>query len=124
MGKLHRTLDTTDLHVPGYVQAEDPGTVGAGILWIDTSAGPGGWVTRVRNDANDDWESVGGGGGASMEVRSDYDHPYNYIGVAPVGSAEDANVWRITRIDVGPPVEVFVLSGVAWDDRSTLDFDP
>jgi hypothetical protein len=62
MGK-HQDLDTTDLHKPGYVQSSDPGAVGAGKQWIDTSGGTGNWVSKIRNATNSGWESVSGGGG-------------------------------------------------------------
>jgi len=57
----HNTQDTTNLHKPGYVQASDPGAIGAGKLWIDTSAGTGLWVTKIRNATDDGWEIAGAG---------------------------------------------------------------
>lgn len=56
MAKLHSTIIDDKLHVAGYVQNGDPGAVGAGILWIDTSGGTGKWVAKIRNDADDGWE--------------------------------------------------------------------
>ncbi len=53
---LHKNLTTTELHVPGYIASTDPGAVGAGILWIDTSLGTGHWTTNIRNSANTAWE--------------------------------------------------------------------
>lgn len=50
---LHKVLTTTDLHVPGYIQATDPGAVGAGILWVDTSTTPYG--LKIRNAGNSAW---------------------------------------------------------------------
>ena len=50
----HESLITANLHPPGYVQASDPGAVGAGKLWTDTSGGTGYWVTKMRNIANSD----------------------------------------------------------------------
>lgn len=58
----HSALSGTNLHVPGYVQSSDPGAVGAGILWIDTSGGTGNWVTKIRNVTNTGWEEAGAGG--------------------------------------------------------------
>jgi hypothetical protein len=55
----HNTLDESEAHEIGYRQATDPGAVGAGISWIDTSGGTGAWVHKVRNAANDGWEIVG-----------------------------------------------------------------
>ncbi len=43
------------------LSATDPGAIGAGKLWIDTSAGTGKWVIYVRNAANVGWELAGGG---------------------------------------------------------------
>ena len=57
----HKTLAAANLHAPGYVQGTDPGAVGTGILWIDTSGGTGLWVVRVRNATNTGWEVVAGG---------------------------------------------------------------
>ena len=54
------------------------------------------------------------------ECRSDFVDPYSYIGIAPVGSAESAAVWKITRIEiVGNTITVTVATNVKWDDRLT-----
>jgi hypothetical protein len=57
-----------------YVQASDPGAVGAGVWWIDTSGGTGAWKIKVRDIANAAWEESGhtsGGGGATDPYTSD-----------------------------------------------------
>jgi len=56
--RLHNLATDDDLHVPGYYQDSDPGAVGAGKLWIDTSNGTGKWITKIRNTSNTDWESI------------------------------------------------------------------
>lgn len=61
----HDTLNEGDAHEIGYRQSSDPGAVGAGISWIDTSGGTGAWVHKVRNATNTGWETVGSGGGGS-----------------------------------------------------------
>lgn len=43
---------------PAYQQSSDPGAVGAGATWTDTSGGTGNWVTKKRNAANDGWETI------------------------------------------------------------------
>lgn len=58
----HADLPDTDAHVPGPVQNADPGAIGAGKIWVDTSGGSGNWIIKVRNVANTGWESAGGGG--------------------------------------------------------------
>lgn len=55
--KAHSTLTTTDLHVPGYQQASDPGAVGPGIYWIDTNISDN-WILKIRNDSDDGWEQL------------------------------------------------------------------
>ena len=54
----HKTLVTTELHVPGYLQSGDPGAVGAGKYWLDTTLGTGLWVLKVRNAGDTGWEVV------------------------------------------------------------------
>lgn len=44
---------------PAYVQSTDPGAVGAGVWWADTTVRP--WVVKVRNFANTGWEMTAGG---------------------------------------------------------------
>lgn len=51
MTTAHRSITGVDLHVPGYVQAGDPGAVGAGKLWLDTDDN----TLYVRNAANSAW---------------------------------------------------------------------
>ena len=55
----HAIMTDAQLHVPGYVQAGDPGAVGAGKVWIDTTGGVNAWIIKIRNAANDGWEIVG-----------------------------------------------------------------
>lgn len=79
---LHADLPDSDIHVPGYVQNADPGAIGAGKVWVDTSGGTGNWVVKVRNVADSGWESVsgtGGGGGLSS----------SYVGYNTVGGSTE-----------------------------------
>jgi hypothetical protein len=57
----HPDLTDAELHVPAYVQSSDPGAVGAGIGWIDTSLGTGAWVWKIRNAGDTDWEEIAAG---------------------------------------------------------------
>lgn len=56
-GPKHSLQTGANLHVPGYCQNSDPGAVGAGKYWIDTSGGTGAWILKIRNATNDGWES-------------------------------------------------------------------
>lgn len=58
----HYQLVDEDLHIIGYLQVGDPGAVGAGMTWIDTSGGAGNWVIKIRNAADNGWETTSGGG--------------------------------------------------------------
>lgn len=68
----HRDLIDEKVHRPGYFQATDPGAVGAGKVWIDTTAGAGAWVQKIRNLADSGWETIGGGGGGGAPTTADY----------------------------------------------------
>lgn len=57
--RQHNTATGDELHVPGYVQSSDPGAVGAGKLWIDTTLGSGKWAIKIRNASNTAWEVIG-----------------------------------------------------------------
>lgn len=75
----HQDLGAEKAHVPGFFQETDPGAVGAGKLWIDTSGGTGNWVIKLRNEADDDWEAVSGNSGytdhGALLGLGDDDHP-------------------------------------------------
>jgi hypothetical protein len=61
----------------------------------------------------------------SEEVRSDFVTDTSYIGLAPEGSAESANVWTIYRniIDSdGNITSTTTATNVAWDDRYTATY--
>ena len=53
---LHKDLVDENLHAVGTISDTDPGAIGAGKVWLDSSGGPGAWVIKIRNEANDDWE--------------------------------------------------------------------
>lgn len=61
---VHPNLTGTALHVPGYKQSSDPGAVGAGVEWIDTSTTP--FTHKSRNTGNSGWDTVGGNGAGSV----------------------------------------------------------
>lgn len=102
----HKLITTTDLHVPGYLTSTDPGAVGTGKYWIDTTAGAGLWVLKVRNAANTGWETVGtGGGGGGAPTTADY-----LVGTAQAGlsaeivagtspGGELGNTWASPTVD-------------------------
>jgi hypothetical protein len=54
-----------------------------------------------------------------------WDSPYSYCGTAPNESADDAEVWTITRIELdaaGDVVSTRTATGVAWDDYLTAEY--
>lgn len=71
---LHRDLVDENLHAVGVISPSDPGAIGAGKMWIDSSGGTGSWVFRIRNETNDGWEVaiVAGGVGPHTHDYDDY----------------------------------------------------
>jgi len=57
MTTYHKNLRGDDYHPPGYIRATDPGVVGSGILWVDKTGGAGAWELKIRNDADNAWET-------------------------------------------------------------------
>ena len=64
---------------------------------------------------------IGGSTVVNDTVEHDWDYPYDYIGVAPFGSATSAAVWTITRIEVADDgtTTTKTATNVAWDDHLT-----
>jgi hypothetical protein len=63
---LHATIQSTIIHdIFQYIQTSDPGAVGARIAWLDTT-NPLVPIWKRRNEANDAWIVMGGGGGGSV----------------------------------------------------------
>lgn len=74
------------IHKGAYVDAADPGAVGAGKLWIQLTGDPP-YQLRVRNDGDDGWERVGiisNAGGAGMI-------PSALVEVGSAGTASASN---------------------------------
>ena len=84
---------------------------------------PGVTIEQVNGAIADALEGFEGGGGASSLVQSDFDAPYSYIGVAPIGSLTSDSSWTITRIDTTGPVVTAVAVDATWDDRSTESYE-
>lgn len=82
----------------GFIAQDNP-PVDTSLLWLDT-----------------DDPAIAS---LAVDVLSDYVAPYSYIGVAVAGSATSSPVWRVTRIDIGPPVVSQVADPIEWDDRYT-----
>jgi hypothetical protein len=54
----HQDLVAASAHVVGYVQAADPGAIGAGKVWVDTTDGILNYRMFVRNSGDTGWEAV------------------------------------------------------------------
>ena len=64
-------------------------------------------------------------GGAAPALRHAWASPYSYCGTAPADSADDAEVWTISRIEMaadGSVVATLTVEDVAWDDRLTATY--
>jgi hypothetical protein len=86
----HSSLVTTNLHVPGYRQDSDPGAVGAGKYWVDSSGGTGAWTLKVRNAADSGWEEIASGGGGGGITEHDYVERTTNLTVTPTTDATAA----------------------------------
>lgn len=47
---------STQIHKGRYIQSSDPGAVGAGVEWLDTTNSP--YIHKKRNAGNTDWDTV------------------------------------------------------------------
>lgn len=56
----HKNIPDTELHPPARVAASDPGAIGAGRGWIDTSGSP--YLLKIRNGTNTGWDTIGATG--------------------------------------------------------------
>lgn len=108
---FHQDITHDRIHPMGYVQSGNPGAIGAGRVWVDTSAGTGLWVVKIRNAANDGWEAGSTGGSSSLVIVISaiaYDDTSGTIAVIPANS-----IIMKTRI---PLTE-------AWDWGGSGDFE-
>lgn len=55
---LHKDVVDENLHAAGTISSSDPGDIGAGKIWYDSSLGTGNWHVKIRNAANTGWEEV------------------------------------------------------------------
>jgi hypothetical protein len=97
----HKLLTGTNLHLAGFVQATDPGAVGAGMIWVDTSGGTGNWLLKVRDVANTGWETVssGGGGGGGATYVTAFSNASLVAGILPVTHALNNRVAHVVIVD-------------------------
>jgi hypothetical protein len=66
MSTLHSALAALQLHDAfHYIDPADPGAVGAGKYWLDTSGDP--YLLRRRNDTDDGWVDIGSSGTTIFE---------------------------------------------------------
>jgi len=101
MSKQHNILTALDLHVPGYQQNSDPGAVGTGKVWIDTSLGAGKWVFKTRNAANDGWENMTPTETDPLSLHLDQTTPQTIINGIPIfeeGISIRNNSWDLKPI--------------------------
>ena len=78
---------------PTYFQAADPGVVGTGVMWVDTTF-PAPFVLKIRNSTDTGWDTVGassagsGSPGVMGPPGLDAEEPeMPYIIPGPPGSA-------------------------------------
>lgn len=87
-----------------YVQAADPGTVGAFKAWVDTDTTPP--TLKVRNAANNGWLIVYGDDDA---VQEEWEYPA--LGADPT-TPTNGETW--IRDDLSPPEVRYRIAGTTW----------
>lgn len=76
MAKLeHKDITGADaVHPAAYIQTADPGIVGPGKAWLDTTGGAGAYVLKIRNTGDTAWDIAGiaasGANGQRMAIKS------------------------------------------------------
>lgn len=76
MADIHSQLSGLDLHdAYQFVQATDPGPVGANLNWLDTSSSP--FTPKRRNSGNSAWIQVGKTGATAFTGLSDVPNSYS-----------------------------------------------
>ena len=61
------------------------------------------------------------GPSGALSRRHDWTQPYDYLGTAPLGTADNSPAWRITRLTVSPAGAVIatgVATNVTWTGRA------
>lgn len=88
MTSAHSDLIETNLHRPfNYEQDADPGAVGAGKYWLDTSSGPPRLLWR-RNALDSGWDAVGGSGGGGAATQIDETGGPTTLDIAAIADGE------------------------------------
>lgn len=86
----HNTLTGTDLHEAfHYTSSSDPGAVGAGLYWLDTSGDP--YVLKRRDGTNTSWKTVGSSGGATITAGPMASLP---------GSPSNGDIYMVTDVPI------------------------
>jgi hypothetical protein len=101
---LHSTIVDGKLHVIGFIQDPDPGAVGAGMAWVDTSSGAGLWKLKIRNQADTGWELI-----CSNLLSNTTVVAVNYYEVLPT----DSHI----LVTVADDAEVVLPSATTYDGR-------
>lgn len=59
-----------------------------------------------------------------LQKKNDWNSPYSYCGVSPIGAFTTDPIWQIDRLQVNNDGSVVVLSAnnVAWDDRYIVPY--
>jgi len=115
---LHRSHTDSELHVASWIQATDPGGIGAGKQWVDTSGGTGLWQLKTRNETNTGWYITPSGGVApTMNVaqascETDFSIPstgvyfdYDVVDLDPDGTITTGSSWKWTA-----PYDCFIIA--------------
>jgi len=111
---LHSSLTGTDLHEAfHYVQTSDPGAVGAGKYWLDTSSSP--YQLKRRNAGDSAWVTVGSSGGGSTVMPGRCDGVLTLESGVPY-STSDQTAKTSLYFTPYKGNHVSLYNGAAWTD--------
>jgi hypothetical protein len=81
-------------------------------------------MTYRFNPFTGNLDASGPAAGLATTIRHEFAPPYDYVGKAPAGSLESAEVWTITRIEISGDgtTDTKSATDVAWADRAVATY--
>src|SRR5687768_7935789 len=78
---MAKHADLTSIHLFAYIQDADPGAVGAGKAWVDTTGATN--VLKIRNAADTGWEAI------DLTTVADHNHDADYAALVHAHTTGD-----------------------------------
>lgn len=117
---IHKNLTGADaVHPAAFVQATDPGTVGANLWWVDTSSPPP-YLLKLRNATNTGWNAFGATGATGTPGATGPQGPTGSTG--PIGTPGTTTVtgaapYVCVKEQKTAPSDGGTFTGGSWQTR-------